>query len=87
MANPNDPHFRTKWGVAVLAATIVETLNDSDPTFRDRFLKRLEEAYYNLRDDPQRVEDEGMELLSWTREALTGFNLSQGQGKPFFDPK
>jgi hypothetical protein len=84
MANPADPLFRTKWGVAVLGACIVETINESDPTFREGFLKKLTDAYYKLRDDSQNDELQGMELLSWTREALTGFDQIKGQGEPFF---
>lgn len=80
----DDPLFRAKWGAAVLAATIVETMNETDPSFRDRFLNKLEYAYRKLRDDSKNDELEGMELFNWTREALTGFSLFEGQREPFF---
>lgn len=44
--------FQAKRGTAVLAACIVQTLNESDNTFQERFLKRLSEAYYEIRDNP-----------------------------------
>lgn len=69
-------------GTAVLAACIVQTLSESDRTFQDRFVKRIEKAYYELRDNGEdNLQELGM--LSMTRELLTGFNLISGQGKPF----
>ena len=76
---------RSKRGVAILAACIVQTIRESDPSFEERFLKRLTEAYYKLRDDSQGDVVQEMELLSWTREYLTGFNPISGQGKPLLD--
>lgn len=75
---------RAKVGVAVLATCIVETLQDNDPTFRDRFLKKLTDAYYKLRDDSEGDQIEQLELLGWTREFLTGFSPITGQGDPLF---
>ncbi len=80
-----DDVFRSKRGVAVLAACIVQTLGESDETFQKRFLERLERAYHEIRDGhawPGEVSQE-LELLSWTRELLTGFSPSQGPGTPF----
>ena len=76
---------RAKLGVAVVATCIVETINDSDPTFRERFLKKMSEAYYKLRDDTPGDQIEQMELLTWTRSLLTGFDFVDGQGQPFLD--
>jgi hypothetical protein len=84
MTNPADPLFRNKWGVAVLAVCLAETINEADPSFRDRFLEKLEAAYRKLRDESQNDEIQGLELINWTREALTGFSLVEGQGEPFF---
>lgn len=87
-ANPEDQRsdlHRAKAGVAVLAACIVETINDSDPTFRERFLKKMTEAYYKLRDGTPGDQIEQMELLTWTRSFLTGFDFIEGQGEPFLD--
>ena len=71
-------------GTAVLAACIVQTLNESDPSFQKRFVDRLERAYSELRDDSDSDVRE-LELLSWTRTLLTGFSFSEGQGKPFLE--
>ena len=72
-----------KRGAAILATCIVQTLNESDPSFRDRFLKRLTGAYYELRDNTDGEVRHEMELVAWTRELLTGWNWLTGQGKPF----
>jgi hypothetical protein len=82
---PKDDQWSLKTGTAVLATCIVQTLNESDPTFQKRFLANLDKAYVVFRDggrsgdrDPQTV----LEMLAWTRELLTGFSFSEGQGKP-----
>lgn len=77
------PLHRAKIGTAILATCLVQTLNETDPTFQERFLKKLSEAYYELRDNTEGDVIEQMELLSWTREFLTGFSQIAGQGKPF----
>lgn len=76
-----DPLMR---GVSIQIACIVQTLNESDPTFEARFLKRLTRAYYELRDncDWKDVSDE-FGMLRFTRQLLTGFSWVTGQGKPF----
>jgi hypothetical protein len=43
------PLHRAKNGVAILATCTVQTLNESDPTFQDRFLERLATAYRELK--------------------------------------
>jgi len=83
MTGRKDDLYRAKRGVAVLAACIVQTLNESDPSFQERLLKRLEDAYLALRDESGSSAIEELELLSWTREILTGFSVVSGQGKPF----
>ena len=82
MTETSDLH-RSKRGTAVLAACIVQTLSEPDPSFQTRFLDRLKRAYYELRDEGSDDVIQEMELLSWTRELLTGFSFSEGQGKPF----
>lgn len=79
-----DDLYPVKSATAVLAACVVETLNESDPSFRSRFLATLEKAYLRRREE---VGDDlhELEVLSWTRELLTGFNIVSGQGKPFLD--
>ena len=79
--------YRSKRGVAVLAACIVQTLNESDATFQERFLERLGRAYNELREDRQWEGDvvQELELFQWKRELLTGFSVADGRGKPFLD--
>jgi hypothetical protein len=62
---------QTAKGAAVLTALVVETLNESNPSFRKRFLKRLDAAYHSLDDGP-RSEARAIEMLLWTREVLLG---------------
>lgn len=76
---------RAKRGVAILAACVVQTLNESDPSFQERFLDRLSRAYRELKDNTDGDVVQEMELLSWTREYLTGWNPITGQGKLFLD--
>jgi hypothetical protein len=79
-----DDLFHARRGVAVLSACIVQTMNESDQGFQERFLRRLERASSELRDSGSTIQE--LELLSWVRELLTGFSLTKGQGKPFLDP-
>lgn len=83
MSGPLTDLHRAKRGVAVLTACVVQTLNESDPSFERRFLERLTKAYYELRDSSEGDVIQELELLTWTRELLTGFNLITGQGEPF----
>lgn len=72
-----------KKATAVLAACVVQTLDESDPSFETRFLERLERAYRELKDNTDGDVQHEMELLSWTRSLLTGFDMVSGQGTPF----
>jgi hypothetical protein len=83
MSAPGDDLSHLKKGTAVLAACVVQTLSESDPSFQERFLSRLALAYRQLKDDADGDVHHELELLAWTRELLTGFNLITGQGKPF----
>ena len=65
---PTDDLTQTKLAVAYLAASIVQTLNESDPTFRERFAETLGKAYGTFRDEGGTVA--GLELLAWAREIL-----------------
>jgi len=71
---------QAKLGTAALAACIVQTLNESDNTFQARFLDRLGKAYHEYRDDQPNDPREILELLTWTRELLTGWSNHTGQG-------
>ena len=81
-AQTTDLH-RAKRGVAILAACVVQTLNESDPSFEARFLERMSRAYRELKDNSEGDVIQELELLMWTREYLTGFGVFRGQGKPF----
>jgi hypothetical protein len=74
---------RSMRGVAMLATCIVQTMNESDPTFTGRFLERLARAYRELKDNSEGDVIQEMTLLSWTRSHLTGFDHINGQREPF----
>ena len=84
-----DPEWQIKSGAAALATCIVRTLNESDPTFQTRFLENLDRAYGQFRDADRYPSDRDviivLEMLSWTRELLTGWNMVTGQGRPLLD--
>lgn len=80
----SDLHL-TKRGVAILATCIVQTLDESDPTYQERFLKKLKAAYHEVRDNSEHDDIPTLELLAWTRSFLTGFSHTEGQQKPFLD--
>lgn len=81
-AQTTDLH-RAKRGVAILAACIVQTIDESDPSFQERFLKRLAASYRELKDNSEGDVIQEMELLAWTRDYLTGWNFLTGQGDPW----
>lgn len=68
MPIPRDDLSQTKWAAAYLVASVVQTLDESDPTFRARFSETLSRAYGSLRDAGGKTV--GLELLAWTREIL-----------------
>lgn len=74
---------RAKRGVAMLATIIVQTINESDPTFQARFLDRLARGYRELKDNTEGDVIQEMEMLSWTRSLITGFDHVTGQNEPF----
>lgn len=74
---------RAKLGMTIVSACIVQTMNETDPTFQDRFLSRARAAYYELKDNTDGNVKEQMEALSWTMELLTGFDPINGQQQPF----
>jgi hypothetical protein len=59
---------QVKLATAVLIASVVQTLNESDPTFRKRFEEHLAEWYAAMRDSGK-GDAVGLELLVWAREA------------------
>jgi len=83
MTGRKDDLAQIKRATAVLVTCVVQTLDESDDTAQARFVKRLEDAYALLRDDPDQGGIHVLEMLSWVRELLTGFNIVTGQGRPF----
>lgn len=74
---------RAKRGMAALTACVVQTLNESDPTFQRRFLERLEAGYREIKDDWEDDVIQELELFAWTREYLDGYSQFSGQGDEF----
>ena len=91
---PLDDLHQSKRGLASVIACLVQTINETDPTFQGRFVARLETAYYELRDNPtsphSKNDHMALESFMWVRELLTGWNTIHGQGEPFlsdYEPK
>ena len=87
MANAfDDDVMLTKRGTAKIVAALVQTINESDPTFQDRFLRRLTALRYIVRDNElgEAGNDPNIEgeLLTWVRAYLTGWSMIDGQGEP-----
>ena len=74
MPNHSEPFDsdQTKMAVAALAACIVQTLRESDPSFQERFLTRLEGWYATLREDRRTNGLDCLETLAWTKEMISG---------------
>ena len=85
-----DEQWSVRTRAAALVTCIVRTIQQSDPTFEERFLKNLDLAYGAFRDDPDAVDGDDkprdvigvLEMLSWTNELLTGWNPVLGQRRP-----
>lgn len=83
MSNPVEKMQSVKTGVAALAACVVQTMEELQPGTRKLFLIKLEEAYRELRDSERSKGVDCLEILSWTREMITGFNPVKGKGESF----
>jgi hypothetical protein len=84
MADENTTELhRAKRGAAILATIIVQTINETDPTFKERFLARLARGYRELKDNTDGDVVQEMELLTWTNIYLTGWDNVAGQNAPF----
>ncbi len=68
MKVPTDDLTQIKLATAYVAASIVQTLNDAQPDFQQRFQTTLGEAYKTLRDEGGT--EAGLELLLWTMETV-----------------
>ncbi len=73
---------RAKQGAAALIACVVQTINESDPTFEKRFLGRLARLHAEFVGNTDGNVMQELDLFEWTREYLTGWNVVTGQGKP-----
>jgi hypothetical protein len=83
VTEPKDDLFHVQTGLAALVTCVVQTLNESDPSFQQRFLDRLERAYLHFRDNSEGPVTQELELLTSTRQLLTAWNPITGQAKPF----
>lgn len=70
-------------GLTVLATCLVQEMSRSDPTFQARFLKRLEEAYCEVRNHNSYDPGLALALLASTRSLITGLTLQGVQESPF----
>ena len=85
MANPPSDLAVLGQGIAVLATCIVQELAKSDPTFEERFLRRLTEAHYEFQESSEDDPAFGLSLLTFTRSLITGFDHLNGQRSPFLE--
>jgi hypothetical protein len=58
---------QSKSAAAILAACIVRTLGESDPSFQARFERHLQACYRPVQ---ERGESHTMEALTWAKELL-----------------
>ncbi|QTD45989.1 hypothetical protein [Ottowia testudinis] len=66
--NPN-PIDQTRLSVAAIAASLIQSLEDSNPGLTERFVKNLEAKYQEIR-DYEVVHTGTLETLKWTRDFL-----------------
>ena len=84
---PLEPdHLRlAKIAMATLAACLVKTLDETDQSFKARFLDRLARAYEEYRNNSEADPTHVLEVIHWTGEMLNGWNPVPGRDKPLFD--
>ena len=76
-----DPIQNVKKATAILITCVVEAMAETDNGFKDRFLANLSDSYNKIRNDTDDLN--ALELLSWTRTMITGFDHASGQNEPF----
>jgi hypothetical protein len=73
-----------KIAMVTLATCLVEALSERDKQYQERFVKLLDKAFENYRNnsdaDPQHV----LEAIHWTREMLKGWNPVPGRKHSIF---
>ena len=84
MGRKMDTDSLLEMGPAVLVTCVVQTLADSDPSFRARFIERLEKASTEMVKDP-RVTVHTLEELAWAKQLLTAFMVVKGEEKAFLE--
>ena len=69
-----DSLHQAKLAAAALAACIVGTLNETDPTFKTRFLDRLAREYEKYRNNSDADPVHVLDVIHWTGQLLKGWN-------------
>jgi hypothetical protein len=70
-----------KKATAILITCVVDAMTSLDVDFKNQFVKNLDQSYAKIRNDTDDLN--ALELLSWTRTMVTGFDLVGGQQEPF----
>lgn len=70
-----------KRATAMMFAALVDTLVGTDSPEAERFAKALDDVYHHIRNDSEDLN--ALELISWTRSMITGFDRINGQQEPF----
>ncbi|MBC7584162.1 MAG: hypothetical protein H7316_10480 [Tardiphaga sp.] len=82
MPSSSEELKNVKKATAIMFAAMVDALTETNPNFKDAFVNRLDQAYGDIRHDSDDLN--ALELVSWTRTLITGFDHVTGQNKPFF---
>ena len=73
----------TRRTVAALFGTLVETLCDCDPEFREALLRKLDDVYPKIREPFKGgYPPHDTELFQWVRDVVAGVNRIEGLGEP-----
>lgn len=76
-----DPLQNVKKATAILMTCLVDAMAKTDEGLKDRFVANLDKSYSKIRNDTNDLN--ALELLTWTRSLITGFDFSGGQKEPF----
>lgn len=68
--------------IALITAIFVEALEETDPEFRARFIRKMDDAYSRVRHDASRISERDLEVVSWCRQAVSGWSPVDGQEEP-----
>lgn len=69
-----------KKATAMMFAALVDVIVGTDSPQAERFAEALGKIYAHIRDDSDDLN--ALELVSWTRSMITGFNMEKGQQTP-----